>query len=287
MSLEIPQQIFRFAPTPNGALHIGHAYSALLNFDMANKTQGKLLLRFEDIDTQRCSREYETAILKDLEWLRIEWSGDIRRQSDHFKEYESYLQKLENMDLLYPSFLSRSQIKDFVATAPASWPSDPDGVPHYPGEEKQWSEPQRKEAMASHENYAIRLDIQKAIDIVGEKLFWREQGSKTEGDASCWGDVLLGRESCPASYHLCVVIDDALAGVNHIVRGQDLFHATSLHCLLQKLLGFPQPHYHHHRLICDDNGRKLSKSQGDITLAQWRRKGMNVQDIREHLGLIK
>ena len=285
MTPKTPEQIFRFAPSPNGFLHIGHAYSALFNWDMARKTNGKLLLRFEDIDDQRCSKEFETEILKDLEWLEVEWSGEIRRQSDHYDDYEIVLNQLDQLGVLYPSFLSRSKVQDALRTIPASWPSDPDGVPHYPGDEREWSKEKIKEAMATHERYSRRLDIKKANNNISEKILWLEKEKRVEADPLLWGDVVLGRSDCPASYNLCVVIDDAATGITNIVRGEDLYEATSVHILLQKLLGLPSPIYHHHRLICDDTGRKLSKSEGDVALSHWRKKGMSVQDIREHLGL--
>ncbi len=257
--------VFRFAPSPNGYLHLGHAYSALLNYDMARETGGRLLLRIEDIDTPRSRPEYETAIYEDLEWLGISWQQPVRRQSEHFADYESALFKLNALALLYPSFESRSEIAGLVAERDryGRWPRDPDGVPLYPGRARKLPAAERKRRVDAGEAYALRLAIDAAVARAGV-LTWTEAGSGPHGQTGTvtaapmmWGDVIVARKEIPTSYHLAVTLDDAFQGVSDVVRGQDLFWSTSIHRLLQALLGLPEPIYHHHRLILDADGRKL------------------------------
>jgi glutamyl-Q tRNA(Asp) synthetase len=285
--------VFRFAPSPNGFLHLGHAYSALLNFDMARAAGGRLLLRIEDIDTARCRPEFEAAIYRDLDWLGIEWEAPVRRQSEHFSEYQTALAKLHDMRLTYPAFESRAEIARMVADRDVRerWPRDPDGVPLYPGAARQMTEPERQLRISRGESYAIRLDVEKAMDWAGP-LRWTETGAgpaaetgEIVADPAMWGDVILGRKETPASYHLAVVLDDALQGVTHVVRGGDLFWATGIHRLLQALLGLPEPAYHHHRLVLDSDGRKLSKSSHATGLRELREAGATIADIRRMAGL--
>ncbi|MBM3528569.1 MAG: tRNA glutamyl-Q(34) synthetase GluQRS [Alphaproteobacteria bacterium] len=289
--------VFRFAPSPNGYLHLGHALSALMNFDMARAAGGRLLLRIEDIDATRCRPEYETAIYEDLAWLGIEWDAPVRRQSEHFAEYRVALDRLAALRLTFPGFESRAEIARMVADRDVRerWPRDPDGVPLYPGAARGISEAERAAHIAGGEPYAIRLDMAKALEWVGERrepLRWTETGSGPAGetgtvaaDPAAWGDVILGRKDTPTSYHLAVAVDDALQGVTHVVRGQDLFHATSVHRLLQALLGLPEPVYCHHRLILDADGRKLSKSTRATGLRELRAQGATAGDIRRLAGL--
>ena len=280
--------VFRFAPSPNGHLHLGHALSALFNFDMARKTGGRFLLRIEDIDAARCRPEFEAAIYEDLAWLGIEWEQPVWRQSGHFGEYRAALEKLEAMRLTFPSFESRAEIARMVGDRDVRerWPRDPDGVPVYPGAARQMTEADRHVRMAAGLPYAIRLDVEKAMEWAGP-LRWRETGAGPSGqrgeiaaDPAAWGDVIVGRRETPTSYHLSVVIDDALQGVTHVVRGQDLFWSTSVHRLLQLLLDLPAPAYHHHRLILDADGRKLSKSTQATGLRELRAQGMTPADVR-------
>ena len=268
--------VFRFAPSPNGYLHLGHAYSALLNYDMARETGGRLLLRIEDIDTPRSRPEYEAAIYEDLEWLGISWQQPVRRQSEHFADYEAALLKLNAQGLLYPSFESRSEIAALVAERDryGRWPRDPDGVPLYPGRARKLPAADRKRRVDAGEPYALRLAIDAAVAQAGV-LTWTEAGSGPHGQTGTvtaapmmWGDVVVARKEIPTSYHLAVTLDDALQGVSDVVRGQDLFWSTSIHRLLQALLGLPEPVYHHHRLILDAEGRKLSKSTQAKSLAR-------------------
>ena len=287
------QHVFRFAPSPNGYLHLGHAFSALLNFDMARVAGGRLLLRIEDIDATRCRPEYEAAIYEDLEWLGISWEQPVRRQSEHMEQYRAALAALDGRHLTFPSFESRAEIARLVGDreSHARWPRDPDGAPLYPGTARQMPARERAARIAHGEAYAIRLDVLKAIDWAGP-LTWTETGAGPSGetgmvaaDPAAWGDVIVGRKETPTSYHLSVVIDDALQGVTHVVRGQDLFWSTSVHRLLQALLDLPAPIYHHHRLILDADGRKLSKSTEATGLRELRAAGMKPADIRRLVGL--
>ena len=284
--------VFRFAPSPNGYLHLGHALSALLNADRAHAAGGRLLLRIEDIDEARCRPEYETAIYEDLAWLGLTWEQPVRRQSEHLDDYRAALARLEAMGLVYPSFESRAEIAALVVERERQgpWPRDPDGVPLYPGTAKSMPAAERARRMAAGEPYALRLDMAAAL--ARGPLTWSETGAGPAGetgtiaaDPAAWGDVILARKETPTSYHLAVVVDDAAQGVTDVVRGCDLFHATGLHRLLQALLGLPQPRYHHHRLILDTDGSKLSKSTLATGLRELRAQGATAADIRKAVGL--
>jgi glutamyl-Q tRNA(Asp) synthetase len=284
---------FRFAPSPNGFLHLGHALSALINFELARAAGGRFLLRIEDIDFSRCRPDYEQAIYEDLAWLGIVWEEPVRRQSDHLGEYAALLKRLEDMGLVYASFESRAEIDRLVAMREAAgpWPRDPDGTPLYPGNSATLRERERARRIAAGESYALRLDVSAAIAAVGP-LWWDERGSGPSGETgrlaatpAAWGDVVLARKDVPTSYHLSVVVDDALQDVTEVVRGQDLFAATSVHRLLQALLGLAPPAYRHHRLVLDADGRKLSKSTRATALRSLRAGGATVADIRRLAGL--
>lgn len=284
--------VFRFAPSPNGRLHLGHALSALLNAQMAAEIGGRLLLRIEDIDLTRCTRELEQAVLVDLDWLGIDYEQPVRRQSEHFDQYRATLDTLIAQGLVYPAFLTRGEVKARVLAfeqAGGTWPRDPDGAPLYPTEERVLSPDEQAQKLATTERHALRLDMAKALAAVGHSLSWTETGDGERGEIPAepaqWGDVVLWRSDAPASYHLAVTVDDAAQGVTHVVRGLDLFHATSVHRLLQALLGLPQPVYHHHRLILGPDGRKLSKSAGDTALAALRAEGKTPSDIRALVGI--
>ena len=284
---------FRFAPSPNGYLHLGHALSALLNFDMARAVGGRFLLRIEDIDATRCRPEFETAIYEDLAWLGLTWETPVRRQSDHLTAYRQALDRLERRGLVYPSFESRSEIARLVAAREAQgtpWPRDPDGAPIYPGAAREMSAAERVQRVTAGEPYALRLDMAQARTQVAT-LAWTEAGAPAGVPQSIaarpelWGDVVLARKETPTSYHLSVVVDDALQGITDVVRGQDLAPATHLHCLLQKLLGLPSPTYGHHRLILGEDGKKLAKSTGSTALRDLRQGGATSADIRALVGL--
>lgn len=290
----MPPPTLRFAPSPNGYLHLGHAYSALLNFDLARRSGGRFLLRIEDIDATRCRPEFEAAIYQDLAWLGIAWETPVRRQSEHLADYRVALGKLSAEGLVYPAFESRAEIARLVAQreANAPWPRDPDGAPLYPGTAKSLSPDQRERLLESDAPYALRLDMAAACARVSD-LNWIERGEGPDGETGvvaarpeAWGDVILARKETPTSYHLAVVIDDALQGVTDVVRGQDLFWSTSVHRLLQHLLGLPQPAYRHHRLVLDGEGRKLSKSTTATGIRELRAGGATPADIRGLVGLI-
>ena len=286
---------FRFAPSPNGYLHLGHAYSAALNAEMARRHGGRFLLRIEDIDATRCRPEYEAAIFEDLHWLGLAWEEPVRRQSEHLAPYADALARLTERGLIYPSFESRAEIARLVAERDRGppWPRDPDGVPLYPGTAKALTPAERARRMADGEPYALRLDMAAALDAaMAVPIAWTETGAGPRGETGRiaanpaeWGDVVLGRKDTPTSYHLSVVVDDALQGITHVVRGRDLFAATGLHRLLQILLEFPEPIYHHHRLILDAEGRKLSKSTCATGLRELRAGGAAPAEILAMIGL--
>ncbi|GAB1718225.1 MAG: glutamyl-tRNA synthetase, class Ic [Nitrobacter sp.] len=285
--------VFRFAPSPNGFLHLGHAYSALLNSELARRGGGRFLLRVEDIDATRCRAEFEAAIYEDLGWLGVAWETPVRRQSDHLADYRGALDRLAALGLLYPSFESRAQIVALVKARETDgyWPRDPDGAPLYPGTAKSLSVVERERRLRSGAPYALRLDMDAACGLAGD-LTWTERGSGPGGETGeivarpkAWGDVILARKDTPTSYHLSVVIDDALQGVTEVVRGQDLFRSTAVHRLLQAVLGLPQPVYRHHDLIRDGAGKKLSKSSEATGLRELRARGITAEEIRRLIGL--
>jgi glutamyl-Q tRNA(Asp) synthetase len=299
--------IFRFAPSPNGYLHLGHALSALLNFDMAQRSGGRFVLRIEDIDKARCRPEYEAAIYEDLAWLGLSWEEPVLRQSARLDAHEAALGRLDAMGLIYPSFESRAEIARLVADRDRAgpWPRDPDGVPLYPGDAKNLSSAERRRRRHAGDPFALRLDMAAAIALAGRRgphLTWIEAGAGPNAETgacpnggvrtvvanpAAWGDVILARRDVPTSYHLSVVVDDAHQGVTHVVRGQDLFDATSVHRLLQDLLGLPQPVYHHHPLILDAEGHKLSKATNATGLRELRAAGATPADIREAIGFVQ
>ena len=289
----MPPPAFRFAPSPNGYLHLGHAFSAMLNDDLARQSGGRFLLRIEDIDPTRCRPEFEAAIDEDLTWLGLSWEKPARRQSEYFAEYRAALEKLAGLGLVYPAFESRAETARLVAEREkeAPWPRDPDGAPLYPGTARALAPEERARRLQSGAPYALRLDMTAACARVGP-LSWIERGQGSEGETGtvagnpgAWGDVIIARKETPTSYHLAVVVDDALQGITEVVRGLDLFWSTSVHRLLQALLGLPQPIYRHHRLICDASGQKLSKSTAATGLRELRVAGATPAEIRSRVGL--
>jgi glutamyl-Q tRNA(Asp) synthetase len=281
--------VFRFAPSPNGHLHLGHAFSALLNAQAARASGGRLLLRIEDIDTIRCRPEFEAAIHADLRWLDLRFDPEVRRQSDHLDAYREALDRLDRMGLVYPSFDSRADIARLVAdheSGGGRWPRDPDGTPLYL-DDRILSSAERERRIAEGRPYSLRLDMAAALQRVPH-LTWQEDGQEdgqqVVADPAAWGDVVLARKDTPASYHLAVVVDDAAQGVTHVVRGVDLYSSTAVHRLLQALLELPAPVYRHHRLILDSDGRKLSKSTKAAALRDLRDAGATPADIRAMVG---
>jgi glutamyl-Q tRNA(Asp) synthetase len=283
-----PPAIFRFAPSPNGYLHLGHAYSALLNGNMARESGGRLLLRIEDIDIARCRPEYERAIYEDLAWIGFKWEEPVRRQREHLADYAQALDSLRARGLIYPCFCTRSDILRAIAGRP-DWPRDPDGSPLYPGTCRQLNAAERAARFALHERAAWRLDMEKAIGAAGLAT-WSEHHTRNSlrevaAEPQQWGDVVLARRDLGTSYHISVVVDDAKQGVTDVVRGKDLFASTSAHRVLQELLELPEPRYHHHDLITDASGHKLSKSRGSPTLRELRAEGMMPENVRRAVGL--
>ena len=293
--LSLPeQQVFRFAPSPNGLLHLGHAYSALLNADLARSRQGRFLLRIEDIDKGRARREFIHQIEEDLAWLGVWWEEPVMRQSRRFSAYKPFVAVLEAKGLVYPCFASRAEIAVAVAKKGTDWPKDPDGTPLYPGlwRHRPAVDVIRMRAMGLP--HALRLDMEKALDALGlgpgDRITWQEEdeaGGFTEraGRPSDWGDVVIARKDVPISYHAAVVVDDHAQGVTRVVRGKDIEPATVLHRLLQDLLGLGAPVYRHHRLILDGDGKKLSKSDGAVSLKALREAGKRPSEIRRMVGL--
>jgi glutamyl-Q tRNA(Asp) synthetase len=276
----MPPPVFRFAPSPNGYLHLGHAASALLNSDLARQSGGRLLLRIEDIDTTRCRPAFEAAIYDDLAWLGLVWEMPVRRQSEHLSLYREALDRLARAHLIYPAFETRAEI------AGCATERDPDGAPRYPGRGRILSARDEARRAAAGAAHVLRLDIAAACARTGA-LTWTEQGAGPDGETGlvaaqpqAWGDVVLARKDTPVSYHLCVTIDDAVQGVSHVVRGHDLFYATAIHRLLQGLLGLPAPLYRHHALVHDAAGAKLSKSTHATSLRTLRAEGLSPADIR-------
>ena len=270
---------FRFAPSPNGRLHLGHAYSALLNLEAARAAGGRFLIRIEDIDTLRCAPALAEAALADLAWLGVVSDEPVFYQSRHLADYRAAQDKLAALDLLYPCFCSR---KDIAAHAGEA--RDPEGQPLYPGICKSLSAAERDRRIAKGEPHAFRLDMARALAFVTQPLTFGENGIRIAADPARWGDVILLRKDIGTSYHIAVCIDDARQAISDVIRGRDLFQATSIHRLIQQLLGLPEPRYRHHDLIGDETGRKLSKSRLSRALADLRADGVTPAEIRAALG---
>lgn len=292
---EMTQPVYRFAPSPNGALHLGHAYSALLNQQLARAAGGKLLLRIEDLDRTRCTPALERNMLTDLAWLGIEWDEPPVRQSERRELYRDALNRLAEAGLSYPAFMSRSEVRRRIEREEAggrNWPRDPDGTPLYPEDDRLRDKQSRAELLATGEPYALRLDLAGAIRRIGTTPKWLESGMGPNGETGVidaeprvWGDIILSGKDSMASYHLAAVVDDAMQGISDVVRGRDLFWSTAVHRVLQELFGFAVPRYHHHDLILAEDGRKLSKSHADTGLAALRAAGATPEDIRRMVGL--
>jgi glutamyl-Q tRNA(Asp) synthetase len=279
--------VTRFAPSPTGFLHLGHAHSALAGWRRARAAGGRFLLRIEDIDPLRCRPDFAATIEEDLAWLGLDWDGPVRAQSAHLAEYRAVLEGLAARGLLYPCFCTRADIAREIAAsaaAPHLAPMGPDG-PLYPGTCRRLSRDERAARVAAGEPHALRLDIAAALQAVPAGLSFAEEG---EGRIACdparFGDVVLARKDIPASYHLCVTHDDALQGVTLVTRGEDLKPATDLHRLLQALLGWPAPAYAHHRLLTDGTGRRLAKRDRAETLRELRARGISPAEARALAG---
>lgn len=263
--------VTRFAPSPTGRLHLGHAYSALLAHDLARERDGTFLLRIEDIDPGRVRAEYVGGIIEDLLWLGLEWDGEMPYQSERLAFYAEALERLRADGLLYPCFCTRAEIAAEIAASAAA-PQGPDGAPAYPGTCRALTDPDLSRP------HAWRLDVAKAMARAGP-LYWMDGHTEVQAEPARFGDVVLARKDAPASYHLAVTIDDAAQGVTDVVRGRDLFAATDVHRLLQALLGLPTPLYHHHDLLTDASGKRLAKRHDAPTLADLRAAGADPEAL--------
>ncbi len=288
-----PRFTTRFAPSPTGRLHLGHAYSAIKAHDAARAHDGVLLLRIEDIDQGRCRPEFEAGIMEDLAWLGLSWPQPVRRQSDHLPDYAAALEKLRGLGVVYRCFLTRREVMERAMSAPHGEGEGPDGV-IYRGPDQRMSDDEEEARLARGDAFAWRLSIRYSQDLLGEefaRLYFFEQsdGSNAEQIVSArpesLGDVILARKDTPTSYHLSVVHDDALQGVTHVIRGEDLRTSTHIHVLMQRLLGLPHPAYIHHPLIAGPDGKRYAKRDGSVTLAALRAAGLSPADLRARIGL--
>lgn len=263
-----PTSVSRFAPSPTGYLHLGHAYSALMARAALGRGKrakgGQFLVRLEDIDTGRCRSEFEDALFEDLEWLGLEWETPVRRQSEHMDDYAEAIRKLDRRGLLYPCFCTRSDIQAEIERSGAA-PHGPEGRV-YPGICRGMPDEKAEDRIDAGEPYALRLDMQRACTIAGPLVWDDASHGQVKAKPEAFGDIVIARKDTPTSYHLAATVDDALQGVTHVVRGADLFDATHIHRLLQELLGLPTPQYHHHRLITDEAGKRIAKRNGDYTI---------------------
>jgi glutamyl-Q tRNA(Asp) synthetase len=277
--------VFRFAPSPNGRLHLGHAYSALLNERLAREAGGRLLLRIEDTDLTRARPAFAQAIRDDLAWLGVRFDGEVRIQSEHFPLYAAARDRLRAAGVLYPCVCTRA---DIARAAGAQAACDPDGAPLYPGTCRALEPARRAALLAGDAPVAERLDMARALEAAPGPLAFdavTDQGvTRRVAEPARWGDAVVVRKGTPTSYHLACVVDDAAQGVSHVVRGADMEAATDLHVLLQRLLGLPTPVYRFHRLLRDAEGRKLAKSRGSVSLDDLRAAGATAADIRRQLG---
>jgi glutamyl-Q tRNA(Asp) synthetase len=275
--------ITRFAPSPTGHLHLGHAYSALLAYETARAEGGGFLLRIEDIDPVRCRPEFARAVLEDLLWLELAWEEPVRRQWEHLEDYAAALAKLRRMGLVYPCFCTRREIENEVtasAAAPHLARQGPDG-PVYPGRCRNLDPDERAQRLRENHAANWRLNIAKALERTGP-LYWNDRvAGRVAAAPQDFGDVVLARKDVPTSYHLSVTVDDHLQHVSLVTRGKDLFRATDIHRLLQALLGYETPDYHHHELLTDTTGRRLAKRDGDVTLRALRASGKTAAEVRE------
>jgi glutamyl-Q tRNA(Asp) synthetase len=274
--------VTRFAPSPTGYLHLGHAHSALVGWRAAAAAGGRFLLRVEDIDGPRCRPEFEDAIHEDLAWLGLSWETPVRRQSDHMADYAAALDRLDRLGLLYPCFCTRKEIRAEIARSGAA-PHGPDG-PLYPGACRNLSEDVRQARLAEGRPYALRLDMARAAARAGPLAWIDRSRGEVAADPRAHGDAVLARKEVATSYHLAVTLDDAAQGVSLVTRGEDLFHATHVHRLLQALLGLPVPEWHHHGLVTDETGERLAKRSDAHSIRALRQAGRSPAEVRALAG---
>jgi glutamyl-Q tRNA(Asp) synthetase len=270
--------VTRFAPSPTGYLHLGHAYSAIFAWRAAREAGGKFLLRIEDIDRTRCRPEFTDAIIEDLTWLGLDWDGAVRQQSQHFADYRAALDKLDARGLVYPCFCTRADIAAEIARAGGA-PQGEEG-PIYPGTCRSLTLEERQRRIAAGDGFALRLDVAKAIAVTGLLSWDDDEAGRVEAEPLSLGDVVLARKDTPTSYHLAVTVDDALQGVTLVTRGADLCSATHLHRLLQALLDLPMPRYRFHKLLTDASGKRFAKRDKALTLRALRESGVPPEEIR-------
>jgi glutamyl-Q tRNA(Asp) synthetase len=283
--------VTRFAPSPTGLLHLGHAYSALMAHRAAQEAGGRFILRIEDIDQTRCKPEFEEAIYEDLAWLGLNWETPVRRQSEHFVDYETALRKLRDLEVIYRCFKTRKEVAEAIASAPHYSVNGPEG-PQFVG--SPLTKFDEDYLLKQGEPFAWRLYTQRAVHIAGNmhgELSFIEEGEGPKGQSGkidatpeIFGDPVIARKDSLTSYHLACVYDDAFQGVTHVIRGADLFYATHLHCLLQVLLGMPAPIYRHHQLITDETGKRFAKRDKSVTLQEIRKTGASPAEVRARLG---
>ena len=277
--------VFRVAPSPNGRLHLGHAYSAIITADWAERINGRFLLRIEDIDRARCKPEFTEAIFEDLAWLGLSWERPVMVQSERMAIYAEAATDLRSRHLIYPCFCSRTEVAEHAAGV------DPDGAPIYGATCRHLTDKESEARIASGEVAQWRLHTEYAADRLGVMTYSvagptpADRPQLRYADPRRWGDAVIVRKDTPTSYHLSVVVDDAAQGITHVTRGRDMEAATDLHILLQRLLGLPSPIYSFHRLVLDDEGRKLAKSKGSRSLAELRAEGWTPDDVRRTVGL--
>ena len=274
--------VTRFAPSPTGNLHLGHAYSALFAFDAARASGGAFKVRIEDIDQTRCRHEFEQQIYDDLTWLGLTWETPVRRQSEHFDDYRKALQALSEQGISYPCFCTRKDIEAEIDAASGA-PHGPDG-PLYPGTCRHIDIRERQDRMAKGEPHAIRLDMQAACLRTGPLTWLDRELGKLQARPEQFGDVVLARKDTPTSYHLSVTLDDHLQGITLVTRAIDLVEATDVHRLLQALLGLDQPEYHHHALLYGANGKRFAKRDKSKTLKSLRDEGMTPDDVKQMIA---
>lgn len=271
----------RFAPSPTGRLHLGHAASALFAYQAAQESGGQFLLRIEDIDPVRCRPEFIDGIYEDLRWLGLAWPEPVRIQSEHIADYQEALNKLTSMGLVYPCFCTRKEVQA-EALAAGHAPHEEERGTLYARTCRHLSQVEQKEKEVRRKP-VWRLDMQEALRAVKEPLVWKDRAAgEIRARPELFGDVVLARRDVPTSYHLSVVVDDALQGITLVTRGQDLFSATDVHVLLQKLLGLPTPFYHHHPLVKNEEGKRLAKRDQAQTLDSLRQTGMSLEEIKNH-----
>ena len=273
----------RFAPSPTGKLHLGHAYSAHYAYRLARDAGGRFLVRIEDIDASRRRPQFEAAIFEDLDWLGLAWEEPVRRQSERMSDYAAALARLDRDELLYPCFCTRRMIREEIAAigeAPHVAGPGPDG-PVYPGTCRGLTSEARQARIAEGAPYALRIDMQKALALAGRQTWHDRSAGEQLMRPEPFGDAVLARKDVPASYHLCVTIDDAAQGVTLVTRGSDLFAASHLHRLLQSLLGLPVPQWDHHALVADPQGRRMAKRSGGQSIADLRGAGLSAADVLE------